>query len=448
MKKTKFIVLTLVLLIIAVVVNGIILNNSYNLQIQEYNEQVYALIGTIRENYPEVSDEEIIRILNNSEAESSTYNTETSNSNNNLNENVNSNAEIGKELVQKYGITENEPAILSLEKLQNNTIIYSGIVIGVLVLAIIAIWLVSRIIQKRKIDGITKYIREINNKNYELKIKENAEDELSNLRNELYKITLMLKEEAENSKKDKKFLAKSLSDISHQIKTPLTSISIMLDELKDNQNMDEETRRRFIFEISRQAEQISFLTIALLKLSKLDSGTVEFEKSKYRLDVLVQNAIKNLEIPLEIKNIQVETNFDEVSEVNKEKNLNNNSAKNNKLNKASLEVIGDYRGTLEAVTNIIKNCIEHTQESKKIHIQIRVTNVYTELIIEDEGEGIDEKDLKHIFERFYKGKNSSENSFGIGLSLSKTILEKQKASISCSSVLHKGTTFKIYFYER
>ena len=258
----------------------------------------------------------------------------------------------------------------------------------------------------------------------------------------------MLKEEAENSKKDKKFLAKSLSDISHQIKTPLTSISIMLDELKDNQNMDEETRRRFIFEISRQAEQISFLTIALLKLSKLDSGTVEFEKSKYRLDVLVQNAIKNLEIPLEIKNIQVETNFDEVSEVNKEKNLNNNSAKNNKLNKASLEVIGDYRWTLEAVTNIIKNCIEHTQESKKIHIQIRVTNVYTELIIEDEGEGIDEKDLKHIFERFYKGKNSSENSFGIGLSLSKTILEKQNASISCSSVLHKGTTFKIYFYER
>ena len=448
MKKTKFIVLTLVLLIIAVVVNGIILNNSYNLQIQEYNEQVYALIGTIRENYPEVSDEEIIRILNNSEAVSSTYNTETSNSNNNLNENVNSNAEIGKELVQKYGITENEPAILSLEKLQNNTIIYSGIVIGVLVLAIIAIWLVSRIMQKRKIDGITKYIREINNKNYELKIKENAEDELSNLRNELYKITLMLKEEAENSKKDKKFLAKSLSDISHQIKTPLTSISIMLDELKDNQNMDEETRRRFIFEISRQAEQISFLTIALLKLSKLDSGTVEFEKSKYRLDVLVQNAIKNLEIPLEIKNIQVETNFDEVSEVNKEKNLNNNSAKNNKLNKASLEVIGDYRWTLEAVTNIIKNCIEHTQESKKIHIQIRVTNVYTELIIEDEGEGIDEKDLKHIFERFYKGKNSSENSFGIGLSLSKTILEKQNASISCSSVLHKGTTFKIYFYER
>ena len=427
MKKTKFIILILILLIIAVGVNSVILNNSYNLQIQAYNEQVYALIGTIKQNYPEVSDEEIISILNGKD--NNTY------------------LEIGKKLAQKYGITENDSAIVKLEEAKSNTIIYSSAVIGILILAIIVIWLVNRMIQKRKIDGITKYIREINNRNYELKIKENAEDELSNLRNELYKITLMLKEEAENSKKDKKFLAKSLSDISHQIKTPLTSISIMLDEIKDNENMDEETRQRFIFEISRQVEQISFLTIALLKLSKLDSGTVEFEKSKYRLDELVQNAIRNLEIPLEIKNIQVETNFEEYKS-DKEKGQNNNTTKNNQLNKENLEIIGDYRWTLEAVTNIIKNCIEHSKEHTKLYIQIKVTHVYTELIIKDEGEGIDEKDLKHIFERFYKGKNSSENSFGIGLSLSKTILEKQNSSISCSSTLHKGTTFKIYFYER
>ena len=452
MKKTKFIILILILLIIAVGVNSVILNNSYNLQIQAYNEQVYALIGAIKQNYPEVSDEEIIRILNDTNLSENSIpkyiDNELANNNEDAtNDDQKTNLEIGKELVQKYGITENDPAILKLEETQNNTIIYSSAVIVVLVLAIIVIWLVSRIIQKRKIDGITKYIREINNKNYELKIKENAEDELSNLRNELYKITLMLKEEAENSKKDKKFLAKSLSDISHQIKTPLTSISIMLDEIKDNENMDEETKQRFIFEISRQVEQISFLTIALLKLSKLDSGTVEFEKSKYRLDELVQNAIKNLEIPLEVKNIQVETNFEECKS-DREGNQNNNLDKNNELNKVKLEVIGDYRWTLEAVTNIIKNCIEHSKEHTKLYIQIRVTHVYTELIIKDEGEGIDEKDLKHIFERFYKGKNSSENSFGIGLSLSKTILEKQNASISCSSTLHKGTTFKIYFYER
>ena len=404
MKKTKFIILILILLIIAVGVNSVILNNSYNLQIQAYNESVYELIGVIKENYPDISDEEIISMLNGKD--NNTY------------------LEIGKELAQKYGITENDSAIVKLEEAKSNTIIYSSAVIGILILAIIVIWLVNRMIQKRKIDGITKYIREINNRNYELKIKENAEDELSNLRNELYKITIILKEEAENSKKDKKFLAKSLSDISHQIKTPLTSISIMLDEIKDNENMDEETRQRFIFEISRQVEQISFLTIALLKLSKLDSGTVEFEKSKYRLDELVQNAIKNLEIPLEIKNQEVISSLKEAY------------------------IIGDYKWTLEAITNIIKNCIEHTKENKKIYVEIRETNVYTELIIRDEGEGIEEKDLKHIFDRFYKGKNSSENSFGIGLSLSKSILEKQNASITCASRLNEGTTFKIYFYER
>ena len=404
MKKTKFIILILILLIIAVGVNSVILNNSYNLQIQAYNESVYELIGVIKENYPDISDEEIVSMLNGKD--NNTY------------------LEIGKELAQKYGITENDSAIVKLEEAKSNTIIYSSAVIGILILAIIVIWLVNRMIQKRKIDGITKYIREINNRNYELKIKENAEDELSNLRNELYKITIILKEEAENSKKDKKFLAKSLSDISHQIKTPLTSITIMLDEIKDNENMDEETRQRFIFEISRQVEQISFLTIALLKLSKLDSGTVEFEKSKYRLDELVQNAIKNLEIPLEIKNQEVISSLKEAY------------------------IIGDYKWTLEAITNIIKNCIEHTKENKKIYVEIRETNVYTELIIRDEGEGIEEKDLKHIFDRFYKGKNSSENSFGIGLSLSKSILEKQNASITCASRLNEGTTFKIYFYER
>ena len=361
MKKTKFIILILILLILAVGTNAIILSNSYNLQVQAYNESVYELIGVIKENYPDISDEEIISMLNGKD--NNTY------------------LEIGKELAQKYGITENDSAIVKLEETQSNTIIYSSAVIGILILAIIVIWLVNRMIQKRKIDGITKYIREINRKNYELKIKENGEDELSNLRNELYKITIMLKEEAENSKKDKKFLAKSLQDISHQIKTPLTSITIMLDEIKDNENMDDVTKQKFIYEISRQAEKISFLSISLLKLSKLDSGTIEFEKKEYNLEELVKEAIKNLEIPLEIKNQEVISSLKEAY------------------------IIGDYKWTLEAITNIIKNCIEHTEENKKIYVEIRETNVYTELIIRDEGEGTEEKDLKHIFDRFYKGKN-------------------------------------------
>lgn len=404
MKKTKFILCILILLCIAVIINVFVLTNEFNKSIQEYNNGVYELIGLIKEKYPSVSKEEIINILNGKE--SSKY------------------IEEGKKLANNYGIDNEESAILKLEDSKNNIIIYSSGIIIALAILITIIWLLNNFIQKRKISKITEYIREINRKNYELKIKENGEDELSNLRNELYKITIMLKEEAENSKKDKKFLAKSLQDISHQIKTPLTSITIMLDEIKDNENMDDETKQKFIYEISRQAEKISFLSISLLKLSKLDSGTVEFEKKKYNLKELVKEAIRNLEIPLEIKNQEVISSLKEAY------------------------IIGDYKWTLEAITNIIKNCIEHTKENKKIYVEIRETNVYTELIIRDEGEGIEEKDLKHIFDRFYKGKNSSENSFGIGLSLSKSILEKQNASITCASRLNEGTTFKIYFYER
>ena len=404
MKKTKFILCILILLCIAVIINVFVLTNEFNKSIQEYNNGVYELIGLIKEKYPSVSKEEIINILNGKE--NSKY------------------IEEGKKLANNYGIDNEESAILKLEDSKNNIIIYSSGIIIALAILITMIWLLNNFIQKRKISKITEYIREINRKNYELKIKENGEDELSNLRNELYKITIMLKEEAENSKKDKKFLAKSLQDISHQIKTPLTSITIMLDEIKDNENMDDVTKQKFIYEISRQAEKISFLSISLLKLSKLDSGTVEFEKKKYNLKELVKEAIRNLEIPLEIKNQEVISSLKEAY------------------------IIGDYKWTLEAITNIIKNCIEHTKENKKIYVEIRETNVYTELIIRDEGEGIEEKDLKHIFDRFYKGKNSSENSFGIGLSLSKSILEKQNASIACASRLNEGTTFKIYFYER
>ena len=404
MKKTKFILCILILLCIAVIINVFVLTNEFNKSIQEYNNGVYELIGLIKEKYPSVSKEEIINILNGKE--SPKY------------------IEEGKKLANNYGIDNEESAILKLEDSKNNIIIYSSGIIIALAILITIIWLLNNLKKKKKISKITEYIREINRKNYELKIKENGEDELSNLRNELYKITIMLKEEAENSKKDKKFLAKSLQDISHQIKTPLTSITIMLDEIKDNENMDDVTKQKFIYEISRQAEKISFLSISLLKLSKLDSGTVEFEKKKYNLEELVKEAIRNLEIPLEIKNQEVISSLKEAY------------------------IIGDYKWTLEAITNIIKNCIEHTEENKKIYVEIRETNVYTELIIRDEGEGIEEKDLKHIFDRFYKGKNSSENSFGIGLSLSKSILEKQNASITCASRLNEGTTFKIYFYER
>lgn len=107
--------------------------------------------------------------------------------------------------------------------------------------------------------------------------------------------------------------------------------------------------------------------------------------------------------------------------------------------------VGDYNWQLEALTNIIKNCIEHTAENKNVYINWEENNFDTKIVIKDEGVGIDKKDVKYIFERFYKGKNSSENSVGIGLALAKSIIEKDNGYIICTSELGKGTTFEIKY---
>lgn len=396
-KNNLFISILIIIGIIAVISSYVLVNKQYESYLNTYNSTIYSIVGTIKAKYPNITDKELIDILNGSEEYKN----------------------VGEEILSNYGISIDDETILKLEDIHNKNVIYICIITAIFVIIIITLAFIYRCYQYRQINKIIKYIREINKKNYELKIKENNEDSFSNLRNELYKITLMLKEQTENSEKDKIRLADSLSDISHQIKTPLTSISIMLDELKENPDMEEETKNKFIYEISRQADHISFLIIVLLKLSKLDAGAIEFNNEKYFLDKLVKESINRLEIPIEIKNIKI------IEKIEK------------------TEIIGDYNWTLEAITNILKNCIEHTKEGKNIYITINDKNIFTELIIRDEGEGITEKDLKHIFERFYKGKNSDENSFGIGLSLAKSILEKQNASITCTSKINEGTTFKI-----
>ena len=293
------------------------------------------------------------------------------------------------------------------------------VLFSILWMTIIVLYLRKR---DKKIKQITNYINQIKNKKYDLNIEENTEDELSNLKNELYKITIMLKEESEISKKDKENLKMSVEDISHQLKTPLTSITIMLDNLKDNPNMEEKTKQKFIFEISKQVEWINWLVISMLKLSKLDANVVQFYHEKINLNKFIGEIIKNLEIPIEVKNQKIIIDGNE-----------------------NVSFIGDYKWQQEAITNIIKNCIEHNANNGTIYINYEENSLFTKITIRDEGEGISKEDLKHIFERFYKGKNSSENSVGIGLALAKNIIEKNNGMINCKSELDKGTEFVIKY---
>ena len=398
MKKLIIQIFTITTLI--VVLNYIVITNQNKKQQEKVNDVIVNIVGTIKQEYPDLEDEKIIKILNDEE----------------------NNAIKGIRTLQRYGInTEEVYAIDGLKDEKKEILLTSSISIISLTIIVTILIINYKNKKSKKIENIINYIEEINKKNYNLKIEENTEDELSNLTNELYKITIMLKEQAELSKKDKNVLQRSLEDISHQIKTPLTSISIMLDNIKENPQMDLHTRQEFIYEISRQLEWINWLVISLLKLSKLDSNTVDFKHEEINAENLINNVIKNLAIPLDIKQQSVIV-------------TGNNET-----------FIGDYNWELEALTNIVKNCIEHTPENKKIYINCEKNNFNTKIVIRDEGNGIDREDIKHIFERFYKGKNSSENSVGIGLALSKSIIEKDNGYILCTSEVGKGTTFEIKY---
>ena len=398
MKKLIIQIFTITTLI--VVLNYIVITNQNKKQQEKVNDVIVNIVGTIKQEYPDLEDEKIIKILNDEE----------------------NNAIKGIGTLQRYGInTEEVYAIDGLKDEKKEILLTSSISIISLTIIVTILIINYKNKKSKKIENIINYIEEINKKNYNLKIEENTEDELSNLTNELYKITIMLKEQAELSKKDKNVLQRSLEDISHQIKTPLTSISIMLDNIKENPQMDLHTRQEFIYEISRQIEWINWLVISLLKLSKLDSNTVDFKHEEINAENLINNVIKNLAIPLYIKQQSVIV-------------TGNNET-----------FIGDYNWELEALTNIVKNCIEHTPENKKIYINCEKNNFNTKIVIRDEGNGIDREDIKHIFERFYKGKNSSENSVGIGLELSKSIIEKDNGYILCTSEVGKGTTFEIKY---
>ena len=399
-KNIKLIIISLTILtIVTCVVISMQTYSQYKKISVITNEKISEIIEYIIKENPAIDTKKIIQILNSNEYK------------------------VGEEELKKYGINiEEVNSIIAVQKQMKTNIILNIILIvsfNALYMAIMFIYLKQR---DKKINQITQYINEIKNRKYDLDINENSEDELSNLKNELYKITIMLKEESEISRQDKENIKMSVEDISHQLKTPLTSIMIMLDNLKDNPNMNEDTKQRFIFEISKQVDWINWLVISILKLSRLEADVVKFSNNKINVKKFIDEIIDNLEIPIEIKNQKISIEGDE-----------------------DASFIGDYKWQQEAITNIIKNAIEHNKENGKITIKYEENVLFTKITIIDEGQGIAKEDLKHIFERFYKAQNSSDNSVGIGLSLAKNIIEKNNGMINCKSEIGNGTEFIVKY---
>ena len=372
---------------------------EYNTYTKNFNNKIGAIINVIKDKYPEITDKEIITILNSDEFESDDF-------------------------FIKYGIDIDNESIL----LNNNQSYHIFLALNMSFLLVTIITLLILYVRynhnkEKDIKDIIKCIEQINKKNYNLQIETISEDELSILKNEIYKTTIMLKESAENSNKDKMNLKKSLEDISHQLKTPLTSILVMLDNIIEDADMDESIRNDFIRDIKRNVININFLVQALLKLSKFDANTVRFIKQENDLQNIVKESIKNVSTLCDLRNINIEMNIKENS-----------------------KIICDSKWQIEAITNILKNAIDHSKDDSKVIINIDNNNVYSMIEIIDTGDGISKKDISHIFERFYKGENATSDSIGIGLALAKNIIEEDNGNISVKST-KTGTTFTIKYFK-
>lgn len=273
----------------------------------------------------------------------------------------------------------------------------------------------------KKIEQLNDYLVRVLADNEDDEILDQEEGELSILKTNIYKTTSTLKFQKELLTDDKKNLAAAIADISHQLKTPLTSMMVMNDLLVDEQ--DENKRTEFLQTQSSQLNRMNWLIQTLLKLSKLDAGTIVLKKEDVSSMELIEEAVKPFGIQFDLRNIKFKSDI------------------------SDLNIRCDKNWTVEAIQNIIKNCIEHMDDGGELSVEMVDTNIYTQLTIKDTGCGIAKEDIPHIFERFYKGKNAGKDSVGIGLALSKSIIEGEQGEITVESTEGVGTKFIIKFYK-
>lgn len=327
-------------IVIFLVLNGIFMALNYieyTKYTESFNKKINLIIQNVEEEYPETDISELVKILNNSETKD-----------------IN--------ILRNYGIDlNNDSAILENDNHFRKFLIVEIAMFFTLFILLCLVFLNYNRKKDKKLKEITEYIEEINRRNYKLDIEDNTEDELSILKNEVYKTTVMLKEVAENSVQDKVKLKEALSDISHQLKTPLTSITIMLDNMLENKEMDSKTREGFIKDIKRAVINLNFLVNSLLKLSKFDTNTIKFINKEESVGRIIEEAVKNVEGLCDLKNININIQGDDAG------------------------IYCDFKWQVEAVTNILKNSVEHSYENSKVDISYSKNNMYTKIEIRDYG---------------------------------------------------------------
>lgn len=298
-------------------------------------------------------------------------------------------------------------------------IFLAGLVPGLL---LVAVFYCRQEKQRRRIRRLNSEIDEILHGNTRLELTQFQEGDIAILRDEIYKMTVRLREQAEHLQEDKKELADSLADISHQIRTPLTSLNLMSARL--SQELQTGQQKQILRNMQQMLDRIDWLVTSLLKMSKLEAGTIAFYIEEINVRELVNKALEPFQIAAEIREIEIIQN-----------------------GRADIVFSGDLAWTLEAVENVLKNCLDYTPEQGLLEISWEENPLYVQIAVKDNGPGIAEEDLKHLFERFYRGENAGTGGFGIGLSLAQMIIARENGVVRAANCPEGGSCFTIRFHK-
>lgn len=369
------------------------------------NAKLASLVGVIREQYPELDELELIAALRGQGDDLASR-------------------ERGQEFFQRFGYQADENFSAEAEQFalclsQNAVMIFVLLAGG---LGCYFWWRDSHL--SNEIEQLIRYLDNLSNRLYNLRPQDNREGEFSRFRNELYKITVMLQEAAAENQRSRQNLEAALADISHQLRTPLTSLAVTINNIYGDPAMPEKTRQDFLRSASHQVESMSNLVTTLLNLAKFDNKTIKMHSQKMRIDTLLSQVREHLEVLADLHDIEIKLSGD-----------------------LAAEVALDPRWELEALSNILKNAIEHSPPGTAVELRAIDCPLFLKLEIEDHGEGIPRHDLRRIFERFYKSQNASPESVGIGLAFAKAIIEADNGQITVRSEEGSGTKFTITYFK-
>lgn len=403
-RRLKQIVLPLlfisIIAIVVLLIDLVSMTASYRAQ---SNREINQLVGTMVETNPDLDVSQIVEALNSSNIAL---------------------AQKGEEALKKYGYTSEDFNSNASTKFSQNIVKHTLTTLGLVMAGVVVYFCWLDRLRRRHIRELVAYIQNLSERIYDLKLNENTEDDLSLLTNELYKVTVLLKESAENSRQTKQQLEVALADISHQLRTPLTSLQIMVDNIYDDPDMSPEVRQDFLRSIGQQIESMSVLVTTLLNLAKFDNGSIILHPEIIAIGEVITQVMGKLAVLADLQDVTLVQSGDLQAPINI-----------------------DLRWQTEAISNIVKNCIEHSNPGGEVKIIVSDCPLYLKITIQDRGEGIASTDLQHIFNRFYKTKNSSSNSVGIGLSFARAIIESENGQISVQSKLGEGTKFTITYFK-